>query len=577
MEKTVETKNCKQCNIEFTISDKELEFYKKISPKFWWGVFEIPSPSLCPACRQQRRFLWRNEMNLYKRKCDITGKDMISIYSPDKEYKVYNRDYWRSDKWGALDYWMDYDFNKTFFEQYEELFKKVPKYNIEISPSENCDFTNQAWYNKNCYLIFEAWYNEDCFYSNLIRNSKNTYDCLHVDNLDNCYECIRSNDLYNVAFAIRTNNCKNSLYLYDCKNCEDCIWCWNLVWKRYYILNKDVWEKDYNIFRENFNNDLAFRKKFLIDFEKKKNSWIVCKNLNNLTSQNVIWDNIIESKNCSWYNLRWCENCYNSASLYNSRNSVDHEFWWNESDFVLNSVSVWNWAYKVFFSSSCYDNVDNIYYSSYCINNCSNLFWCVWLQNKKYCILNKQYTKEEYEKLVPKIISYMITSPQPSPTGEGVEQEWWEFFSGNIAPFWYNETIAQEYFPLSQKSAVKSWFKWSNYEAPFPKVEKIIPAQKLPDDIKDIPDDILNWAIECEVSKKPFKIILQELKFYRKHNLPIPKRHPNQRHLDRISLINPRKIYDRKCDKCWKDMKTTYSPEREEIVYCQNCYEKEVY
>lgn len=26
--------------------------------------------------------------------------------------------------------------------------------------------------------------------------------------------------------------------------------------------------------------------------------------------------------------------------------------------------------------------------------------------------------------------------------------------------------------------------------------------------ITDIPDDILNWAIECEVTKKPFRIIL---------------------------------------------------------------------
>jgi hypothetical protein len=93
-------------------------------------------------------------------------------------------------------------------------------------------------------------------------------------------------------------------------------------------------------------------------------------------------------------------------------------------------------------------------------------------------------------------------------------------------------------------------FNWSTYEAPFPKVEKIIPASKLPDNISDIPDDILNRAIECEITKKPFKIIKQELEFYRKHNLLIPRRHPDQRHLDRVSLRNPRKLFDRKCDKC---------------------------
>jgi hypothetical protein len=67
------------------------------------------------------------------------------------------------------------------------------------------------------------------------------------------------------------------------------------------------------------------------------------------------------------------------------------------------------------------------------------------------------------------------------------------------------------------------------------------------------------------------------LDFYRKHNLPIPKRHPDQRHLDRMALRNPRKLFDRKCDKCEKDIKTTYSSDRSEIVYCEECYNKEVY
>jgi len=74
----------------------------------------------------------------------------------------------------------------------------------------------------------------------------------------------------------------------------------------------------------------------------------------------------------------------------------------------------------------------------------------------------------------------------------------------------------------------------SSDEQPFPKVEKIIPANALPDNIKDIPDDILNRAIKCEVSEKLFKIISQELEFYRKYNLPIPRKHPDIRYLDRM-------------------------------------------
>jgi hypothetical protein len=164
----------------------------------------------------------------------------------------------------------------------------------------------------------------------------------------------------------------------------------------------------------------------------------------------------------------------------------------------------------------------SLFYSISC-KGCQNCFGCSGLRNKQYCVFNKQYTREEYEALVPKIVEHMRE------TGE-----WGEFFPSWMSPFGYNETAAQEYYPLTREEALAKGFGWSNYEPPFPKVEKAIPASKLPADIAQVPDDILNWAIECEVTKKPFRIIKQELEFYRKHSLPIPKRHPDQRHLERF-------------------------------------------
>ncbi|MCX6807789.1 MAG: hypothetical protein NTZ80_03270, partial [Patescibacteria group bacterium] len=78
-------------------------------------------------------------------------------------------------------------------------------------------------------------------------------------------------------------------------------------------------------------------------------------------------------------------------------------------------------------------------------------------------------------------------------------------------------------------------------------------------------------------TKKPFRIIKQELDFYRKHNLPLPKRHPDQRHKDRLSLRNPRKLWHRTCNKCNISIQTSYSPDRSETVYCEKCYLETVY
>jgi len=64
-------------------------------------------------------------------------------------------------------------------------------------------------------------------------------------------------------------------------------------------------------------------------------------------------------------------------------------------------------GYKSAFVNLCRTNSE-LLYCDYCMN-CQNCFGCAGLKNQQYCILNKQYTKEEYEKLVPQIIEKMIS------------------------------------------------------------------------------------------------------------------------------------------------------------------------
>jgi hypothetical protein len=90
-------------------------------------------------------------------------------------------------------------------------------------------------------------------------------------------------------------------------------------------------------------------------------------------------------------------------------------------------------------------------------------------------------------------------------------------------------------------------------------------------------DAVLSGTIVCEVTGKPFKIIRQELAFYIENSLPIPTKHPDQRHKERMDLRNPRTLYERTCAECQKDMITTYAPDRPEKVVCEECYRKMVY
>ncbi len=155
--------------------------------------------------------------------------------------------------------------------------------------------------------------------------------------------------------------------------------------------------------------------------------------------------------------------------------------------------------------------------------------------------------------------------------------EWGQFFPPALSLHGYNETMAIDFFPLSKTEAVKKGFKWSEIPEQAIKVEKSISADKLPDDIKQIPDDILDWAIICQETKRPYRIQPQELKFYRKKGLSIPHIHPDVRYIRRFDTLKPPHLYTRACAKCGTSIQTTYSPDRPEKVYCEMCYLKEIY
>lgn len=76
----------------------------------------------------------------------------------------------------------------------------------------------------------------------------------------------------------------------------------------------------------------------------------------------------------------------------------------------------------------------------------------------------------------------------------------------------------------------------------------------------------------CKACGKEFLIIQQEQTFYKRKGLPHPENCPECRRKRRLSLRNERKLYKRTCDKCKKEIISTYSAESKYIVYCQECY-----
>ncbi len=557
---------CKQCGSAFIIAPDDLAFYDKVSPVFNGNKELIPPPTLCPECRMQRRWAWRNERTLYRRTSDASGVAMVSLYAPDSPHRAYREEEWWNDDWDPLSYGREIDLSVSFLQQFHALLLDVPRRGMHRNgTNENCEYATLGGNNKDCYLAFACLGCEGVLHGTRIMMARNVVDsftCIGGENLSECLDCMQCHTCF---FCQDVSGCHDSMFLEQCRNCSHCISCKNLRNVEYHIRNEQVSPEEFARYRD----AILSSHKALQEERTAFHAWklrLPSPAVHRQQTEESTGDYLDQALRCyqcfdvlkGAVDCRHCQFCGAGAKdLMDCCMAGDR----SELLYEAHALSTSQQCIGATFGNA----LSNVLYGD-CLWQCADCFGCTGLRFKSHCILNKQYSKEEYEALVPKIIEKMKA-----------DGEWGEFFPVTMSPFAYNETVAQEYFPLSKEEVLARGWKWRNQTDEMPKVDKIIPASQLPDSIDDIPDDILNWAIECDVTKRPFKIIKQELEFYRNMRLPVPRLHPDERHRRRMALRNPRKLWKRECQKCGKDIETSYAPDRPEIVYCESCYLASVY
>ena len=508
--------------------------------------------------------------------CDMCGKKIISIYDDKVSFPVYCPECYKSDKWDAGGYGHDYDFSKSFFEQFKILFSKVPRQSIRhIGECINSEYANYIDNSKNVYLGFSViWNCEDVCYSSIIDNSKQIIDSYNVVNSELIYENIGSTKNYNCQYSYWSSNCIDCNFILDCNNCQDCSFCTNLQNKRYCIKNAQYTKEEYSEKIKNFNmGSYEFTQKTFNEF----------KNFSLKFPRK--YERIINCVNSKGDELRNCKNTIYSFSIYNTENAKYSIRSANSKDIMDSCFVSAELTYEhasggsqnglnIKFIINGLGSLSEVEYVDYC-GSSSNLFGCIGLKNKQYYILNKQYTKEEYFEMVEKIKKHMDEMTYID--SEGRIYKYGEFFPYELCPFGYNETVINDHFPLTKEEIMEKGYPYKD------KIDNkytiTLKAQDIPDDIKDMDDSILNEVIECEKSGKAFKITPFELQFYRRMSIPIPRLHHDERYKERMKLRNPMILYHRSCMKegCNNEFETTYASDRPEIVYCDSCYKQEVY
>lgn len=426
-------KTCRITDSPFIIRDEDLAFYEKISPTISGKTFLIPPPTLSPRERERRRLAYRNERKLYRRKSNLTGQEIISVFRESSPFKIFTQSEWWGDTFDPLAFGQEYDFALPFFDQFYNLQLKIPRPPLINNKAENSDYCNFADNNKNSYMITSANNNEDCFYSFLIVGDRSSAECIWCTDSELLYECLDCQNCYNCNYLQNSSTCHDCNFSYNLKGCNNCLFCVDLQNQNYCIKNKKYSKEEY----ERATKDLFQNHKIetlLAEFTKTLSQFPVRKYANLISCEDCIGDNIFNSKNVfNGFDTYESQDCAYAHDGLKAKDCHDICFF-DGTELCYESTSLIGYGYR--FTNFCRDSYD-LFYCDNC-HGCRNCFGCVGLRKKEYCILNKQLTRDAYEALLPLVIGHMNKT-----------QEWGEFFPIEKSIFPYEDTLAKEYFPTS--------------------------------------------------------------------------------------------------------------------------------
>ncbi len=547
-----QTKVCVDCKNEFEIDSGDLGLYEKI---------ELSIPAQCFLCRIKQHFAFVIFGKFRKGKSDLSGESLITVLPEKSRYPIYKSHEWWSDGWDPISYAQEYDPSKSFFAQLKELQEKIPRPHQTGENSTNCDWCDDVWESKNCYLSRSLLKCENSSYLYRVVEAKDSFDIVYCFNLQNSYDCLSCHNSYNLNFSENSRDCIDSYFLYDCRNCQNCFMSWNLRNKKYCIRNTQYTKEQYEerIKKVEFDSysKINVLKKEFEDILKKE---VVHRENFNLRTTNSSGDYLTDCDKCvNCFFWEKSQNCRNHIRGMKTKDSIDQTFTWNTEMSGNNSGVFGGFGIK----HSSWSDARYSEYLDLCIE-CEYCFGCVGLRKKKYCILNKQYSKEEYEKLREQIVRDMQK-----------RGEYGKFLPYSMGLCDYNFSTGIIYFPnITEKEILDKEGYWSEENL---SSADGISSLELPDSIIDTKADISLQALICPETKYRFNIAPTEYEFHKRKNFALPRLHFDLRIMKAIKKMSIIKSYPYKCFYCEKDIMAYYPPEwGYQKVACEECYKQNI-
>lgn len=543
-------KICEHCQKEFIITEIEQSLSEKIG---------LELSTVCSRCLLKQHLSFWIFGKFRKGKSDLSGENLITVLPENSRYPIYSFKEWNSDDWDAMDYGVDYDPNELFFKQLQNLQEKVPHPHQNGSNSVNCDYCDDVWNSKNCYLARSMEECEDLLYSYRNLKVKNSIDVAICFTSERCFSCLNCINSYKLFYSRDSKDCIDSYFLFDCRNCQNCFMCSNLRGKSYCIENAQYTKEEYNEKLKSINLG-SYREIELLrqQFEEMLKNEAIHRLNFNIKANNSTGNNLLNVNNCI--------NCNTISDCEDAVNTI--RGMWHKSTLNANGC----WYVELIGNCNCCLNSYGLKYSNWTASkfseyldlcrDCENCFGCVGLKKKKYCILNKQYTKEEYDKLKNEIINKMKK-----------DEEYGKFLPYSMSPGPFNFSTSSLYFPnISKEEILSLGGYWKDIDES--NIEGML-TNELPDSIDDVDESICTQALICPETGWRFNISNDELEFYKQYNIPLPRKHFDVRTRELIKYSTVLDTASYECHYCKKEIEAYYPKDWEyKNIACENCYQQ---
>lgn len=311
----------------------------------------------------------------------------------------------------------------SFLNDFRELLLKSPKHFAPRQDIENSEFTSFCYKMKSSYMCFACDYIHDCFYLHHSQHDKDCMDGMSLWESELSYECMDTLRFYNCDYCWNGADNRDCFLCEDIRGCKNCFGCSGLRQAEYMIFNEKYEKEEYikkvdELKKEFFESggwfsegdgcksssgdggggcveESEIMKKFNeIQFGVPHCQWQL------LRCENFVGDYSENSKNCYYaFDLQNCEDCTYVWNCFDTKDTVDCIY-----------VHQGQLCYDCMSSAKAF-NIDSSFWMigckdckyGYCCHQCENCFGCTNLKYKKYHILNKGYSKEEYFKKVAEI------------------------------------------------------------------------------------------------------------------------------------------------------------------------------